>query len=276
MTERFKKYLEEQFRAIKPSAEAMEFRKECLRKMLDYEQDLRIKGIDDDGLIYKLCVESLGDFPAVLRDFERGKDAATRIKPKIHFGVLTFAALAILVVGAYLLCGFLIEDFWHPGWLIIVGAVFAAVIGGAGFGIYKCASKKKFVPARLFTALIIVLSTVFAFLCVLFLTDLSKTYLAFLFMPIAVLVGDTTFAWITRSKGRLIELLLVTVAVLALAYVIVGLLTTGFWGLGWLLILGGVVIDFALIAATVVKKNKAARAALKSDDAQSERYYTEW
>ena len=51
MKERFKAYLEEQFRQIAPTKAAMEYRKSMLVKMMDRAQELRIKGMQDDELI---------------------------------------------------------------------------------------------------------------------------------------------------------------------------------------------------------------------------------
>ena len=45
MKERFKTYLEEQFRQIAPTKAAMEYRISMLTKMTDRAQELKIKGI---------------------------------------------------------------------------------------------------------------------------------------------------------------------------------------------------------------------------------------
>ena len=45
MKERFKAYLEEQFRTIRPTAAAMKYREQTLVELLERAQDLKIKGI---------------------------------------------------------------------------------------------------------------------------------------------------------------------------------------------------------------------------------------
>ena len=70
LKDRFKKYLEEQFRSIKPTEAAKDFRIRTLKELMDKVQDLRIKGIEDEEVIYNMCIESLGNFPARLKDFE--------------------------------------------------------------------------------------------------------------------------------------------------------------------------------------------------------------
>ena len=61
MTERFKKYLEAEFRKISPTKAAMEYRKDTLVKLEELAQDYRIKGMTDDEAIYNACISSLGD-----------------------------------------------------------------------------------------------------------------------------------------------------------------------------------------------------------------------
>ena len=51
MTERFKKYLEAEFRKISPTKAAMEYRKDTLVKLEELAQDYRIKGMTDDEAI---------------------------------------------------------------------------------------------------------------------------------------------------------------------------------------------------------------------------------
>ena len=69
LSDRFKAYLQEEFHKITPTKAAMEFRKKLLVEMLDREQELKIKGVTDDELIFKLVVEGLGDLPARLDEF---------------------------------------------------------------------------------------------------------------------------------------------------------------------------------------------------------------
>ena len=70
MIDRFKRYLEREFKAIKPTQAAMEYREEMLTDLLEKEQDLRIKGMTDDELIYDMCIDSLGDVRQKLIYFE--------------------------------------------------------------------------------------------------------------------------------------------------------------------------------------------------------------
>ena len=50
MKERFKRYLEQQFRAIRPTVAADEYRDTVLRQLMDRSQEPRTKGMEDEGL----------------------------------------------------------------------------------------------------------------------------------------------------------------------------------------------------------------------------------
>ena len=70
MIDRFKRFLEREFKAIRPTQAAMEYREDLLTQLLEKEQDLRIKGMTDDELIYEMCIDSLGDVRKNLEEFE--------------------------------------------------------------------------------------------------------------------------------------------------------------------------------------------------------------
>ena len=87
LKERFKAYLEQQFRAIAPTAAAKDLRIRTLKELMDAAQDKRIKGLEDDELIYRLCIEELGDFEAKLKEFESAKREVENKKRKTALGV---------------------------------------------------------------------------------------------------------------------------------------------------------------------------------------------
>ena len=106
LIDRFKKYLEQQFRAISPTKEAMEYREEVLQNLLDRAQEYKIKGMTDENAIYDLCIDSLGNFKDTLVDFENRLDNVKRAVPRIGARVLTGIAIALFVVIGYLSVSF--------------------------------------------------------------------------------------------------------------------------------------------------------------------------
>ena len=83
LKDRFKKYLEEQFRSIKPTEAAKDFRIRTFKELMDKVQDLRIKGTEDEEVIYNMCIESLGNFPPASRILRKRSTRSTT--PSVRF-----------------------------------------------------------------------------------------------------------------------------------------------------------------------------------------------
>ncbi|MBR2486056.1 MAG: hypothetical protein IKB54_06950, partial [Clostridia bacterium] len=124
MKERFKAYLEEQFRTIRPTAAAMKYREQTLVELLERAQELKIKGIDDEELVYLTCIDELGDFKATLKEFDEKEVEVKATKRKIGVGAVLSLALILILTVTYLVVGF-VTHLWHPTWLIMVGGLFA-------------------------------------------------------------------------------------------------------------------------------------------------------
>ena len=148
MKERFKKYLEEHFKKIAPTQAAMEYRKAMLRQLLDREQELRIKGVTDDNLIFDMAVSELGDFDQTLANFEQRQIKSGEVKRKVSAASICAAAIVALLTIVYLIVG-AVAKIWHPAWLIMVGGVFAGASVLLVYGAVRFAAKKKPMPPRI-------------------------------------------------------------------------------------------------------------------------------
>lgn len=281
MKERFKKYLEEQFRGIRPTEAAMKFRKETLANLLDRAQELKIKGIDDETLIYLTCIDELGNFAESLKEFDEKDIKVENIKRKLSLGAIIAIAVVALLTLTYLIVG-LATSLWHPGWLIMVGGIFAGLIIVGGLAVVKLIKNKKFIFVRLIVATCEVLICVFLFLVLQLIAHLSLSYLVFLAM-VPLLVGvDTAIAFATNSKTRFLELPAFVEVFGVMLYVILGLtLATSFWHPGWLLCLVGIVFALGEGVVFIARHNKKA----DSEDSENiekkykkedERYWSEW
>ena len=106
MKEKFKAYLEEKFRGIRPTEAAMKFRAQTLVELLERAQELKIKGIEDEELVYLTCIDELGDFDTVLKDFESKSVETKATKRKIGVGAAIGIALVAMLTVTYLVVGF--------------------------------------------------------------------------------------------------------------------------------------------------------------------------
>ena len=262
MKERFKKYLEEHFRKIAPTQAAMEYRKALLRQLLDREQELRIKGVSDDNLIYDMAISELGDIDQTLEQFEKRQIKSGEVKRKISAASICAAAIVALLT-------------------IVVGGVFAGVSVLLSYGAVKFAKKKKYVPVRIFVAICEVLLTVFVFLLLRLVFKIEGAWMSFLAMPVVLLGVDTAIAFGTNSKIKWFELPVFVEIFGVMLYVILGLTVNGVWHPGWLLCLLGVVCALVELIVFVIKKakakNKKERAELEDkNEKEDQKYWTEW
>lgn len=283
MKERFKRYLEGEFRAIRPTLAAVEYREKVLKQLLDYEQELRIKGNDDDELIYTMCIASLnqdGSFRDKLREFDEKEVKVDNAKRKGLLIGISVVGVAVALVLVYLIMG-VTADLWHPGWLLLVGGAFAGIIALGGVVASKLSKSKKYIAMRAVFPVIIALLSVYLFLLLELVGHIQMSWLVFLVMVIVMIANDTVVAFATDFKFRWIELGICMEVCCALLYVIIGLLVPGFWHPGWILCLGGVV-GSAVMAAVLVakhnsKKDKKEKAKIEGKyKKEDESYYTMW
>lgn len=276
LTERFKKYLEQQFRTISPTREAMEYREEVLRNLLDRAQEYRIKGMTDENAIYDLCIDSLGDFASTLKDFESRLDNVKRALPKAGIIALCAVAFSLFVVIAYLTVSFATKA-WDKTWLIFIAGVFTGVIACALYGIVKFAKRKKRLAVRGLSHVIIVAAFTMLFLFLEILSNLPNCYFVFLIMVIAMLVTDTAEAYSYGSKSRLFDLLATVEVTAVLVYVILGIAGVVAWHPYWLIPVIAALLDVIILIVAIsrfAKKKKKATEEKKSR--VDEAYYTMW
>lgn len=279
MKERFKKYLEEHFRKIAPTQAAMEYRKALLTDLLDREQELRIKGVSDDELIYNMAISELGDLDETLKRFEERQIKSGVMKRKISAAAVVSLSIVALLAIAYVIVGALVC--WHPTWLILVGGVFAGLSVMLVYVAIKFGKKRKYAVTRICVAVCEILLTVFVFLILQLAFKVHGAWMSFLVM-VALLFGvDTAIAFFTKSKISWFELPIFIEIFGVMLYVLLGLNVPSFWHPGWLLCLAGVVCAFVELAVFVTKKarlkNKKESQAIEDKyEVEDQKYWTEW
>lgn len=280
MQEKFKAFLEEHFRKIAPTQAAMEYRKALLRQLLDREQELRIKGINDDELIFNMAVSELGNIDEVLHEFENRQIKSGEVKRKISgVGISAIAIIALLTV-VYLIIGGVV-GIWSPTWLIMVGGAFVSIgIVLAYIGV-KFVKKHKLWVSRICVAIGEVLLSVFVFLLLQLVFKINGAWMTFLAMVVLVIGTDTAIAFITNSKIKWFELPVFIELLGVMLYVILGLNVPAFWHPGWLMCLAGVVCALVQIIVVTVKKvraqnKKEGKESYDKNVREDEAYWTKW
>ena len=282
MKDRFKRYLEQQFRAIRPTLAAAEYREKMLKQLMDRAQELRIKGMDDEDLIYDMCIDELGDFGATLAAFDEQEHKVANAKRNALLGAVCGVGAVLALVVIYLIVSFLVPNSWGLTWLILVGGAFAGVIAFSVVLLVKFGKAKKYIAMRLMPPVIIVLLCVYLFLLLQLVAGVEMAWLTFLVMVMMIAVFDGVMAFITDFKFRWIELPIVIEVFCVMLYVIIGIAVgAAFWHPGWLLCLGGVVAAIAEAIAIIANRNskKDAKEKVRIKDKytkEDESYYTSW
>ena len=275
MENRFKAYLEGQFRQIAPTKSAMEYRKSLLIKMLDRTQDLRIKGMNDDELIYNTVIAELGDLASDLSDYENKTIKAEVTRKVLALSVGIGLMYIVVLLLAYLIVGLTYS--WHPTWLIIVGGL---LLGLSGLLIYfsvRLSKKKQFLPVRALVVAVEVLISTTVFLFLQIVGRIDGSWMTYLVMVALILLVDTVIAFVSNSKFKWLELPVAVEVMCVMLYVLLGLTLQGFWHPGWMLCLGGFV--FAIIECIIVLAKRAQekkKQEIADNTVVDEIYWTKW
>lgn len=281
MKERFKSYLEQAFRKIRPTKAAMEYRLETLTKLEEAAQDYRIKGMTDDEAIYQLCIDSLGDFDAKLQEFDRNLTEVPKknnLKRNIAVGAIGSVAA---IIALYLILSLTGAVGWGMSWLILLGAVVAAVVAVDVVLMLKAFKDDKFLVARLFNVGTVILVFVFMYLCIHLSVHPGYDWYIFLCMVPAAGIMDIAIGFVTKSKLTIPEIFVWAMLTSVMLYVMLGVAGVMAWHPGWLLPALTAIAIVAIVASLLISRSKKAKKdrQIFLDSTQNqvdEEYYTKW
>lgn len=281
MKERFKSYLEQAFRKIRPTKAAMEYRLETLTKLEEAAQDYRIKGMTDDEAIYQLCIDSLGDFDAKLQEFDRNLTEVPKknnLKRNIAVGAIGSVAA---IIALYLILSLTGAVGWGMSWLILLGAVVAAVVAVDVVLMLKAFKDDKFLVARLFNVGTVILVFVFMYLCIHLSVHPKYDWYIFLCMVPAAGIMDIAIGFVTKSKLTIPEIFVWAMLTSVMLYVMLGVAGAMAWHPGWLLPALTAIAIVAIVASLLISRSKKAKKdrQIFLDSTQNqvdEEYYTKW
>lgn len=281
MKERFKSYLEQAFRKIRPTKAAMELRLETLTKLEEAAQDYRIKGMTDDEAIYQLCIDSLGDFDAKLQEFDRNLTEVPKknnLKRNIAVGAIGSVAA---IIALYLILSLTGAVGWGMSWLILLGAVVAAVVAVDVVLMLKAFKDDKFLVARLINVGTVILVFVFMYLCIHLSVHPKYDWYIFLCMVPAAGIMDIAIGFVTKSKLTIPEIFVWAMLTSVMLYVMLGVAGVMAWHPGWLLPALTAIAIVAIVASLLISRSKKAKKdrQIFLDSTQNqvdEEYYTKW
>lgn len=283
MENKFKQFLQIEFQKIPPTKASADYRKELLLDLLDYSQELKLKGITNDDIVFGLAIKSLGDIDTLLQNFENKRLNKNKLKKKGLASVIAVLSIMVPTILIYLVTSLVIKpSIWNWSWIIIVGGSFATVT--TLLMLYMVNNKARFgtLFVRLGVLTIVAIWSVFISLVLLIVNlnfvdaKIEKWYVAFIAIPAMLALADLVLSLATNSRGKWLNFAFDIVCFFTILYVVLGLFIDNFWHPGWLLIILGVVIAGAELGIVYGIKTKKVKKEKGNDNEINEKYYTEW
>lgn len=257
MLQRFRAFLEIEFRFIANSKEADAYKAELLDNLMARADDMVKAGEKDEDKIYKSCIEQLGDFRETLENFKKTVNPKYQAKRAVN--VLIYCLLfSVAVVGAYLAVSFTKAMPWSNSWLILVGGFLGGIVVMSVYACVVLVMKKKYALGRPLIHVAIVLSTVVAYLCYSILTpNVWKTsWLLFLIMAILSTGIECIYDFLTESKLANLSLMVFLPVSFSVVYVMLSLSKMLTWHPYWFLPAIAVVFDIVYSLILIKRKLK--------------------
>lgn len=257
MYNRFNNYLTNEFRGLPKSKEVSDFKEELLGALMEKAEELSNNGEENENEIFQVCIKSINGFKDTLKVL-KGKPIIVK-EAKRAINIFMYVLLYFLVVvGVYLAVSFSTNS-WSRSWLIIVGGSFLFAIATNAFLSFKAFMKKKFVIGRISMIFALVFAVVGVYLGISFFYGMwAKTWLIMLWLPVAILVADTiALLFLKYYKAAFGEVLAILPMISVFIYLTLALFGVLAWHPFWLIILGGVFIDIAIITVALkIRVNK--------------------
>lgn len=295
MQDKFKQYLEGEFRKIAPTPASRDYRISLYHQLTDYVQELKLKGIDNDDIIFDLAIKSLGNMDENLAQFEQNQKAKKVASAKKTATIVSVSSTLGLGLILMLAVGLFVKiqniSGFSFSWIFMLLGAFSAITAVLLINMHENTSKYKAIIERVSVYAITTLWVVFITLTLLAINiaiprepkTIEGWWLGFIVIPAALAVADAIIALATNQKGKWINLSIDLILVSVMLYVIIGLLlgpildlTNKFWAFGWTLILGGIAGAGIILGLAKKSKDKKDKLIFGDSNEVDEKYYTEW
>ena len=227
-------------------------------QMESRENELFSRGLTDKKVVEDLLRDEFSDPAAMYTQLLKTSPSLKSTSRRI-MGTVLASALYVLVLTAVYLGFSFASQAWAQSWLIMV----SGIIIGADIllmrGVSRGITLHRYKIARALVAAATMLTVTLLFLLILMLTELHMSYIIFIIGAAAMILADTLLAGATGQKFAILNTLICIPSVTALVYVSLALLKLIAWHPGWLLMLASVILDAAIIAAAVIRRDREDR-----------------
>ncbi len=253
MINRFRTYLDKTFKYLPYTEEALELREEILSGLMERAEELKSEGLSEDEIFDK-CVSSLGDYTETIKALKR-KPFSLLKDTKFQKGVLSIIAFVLCSVIVYVLLGTTL-NLWGLGAIIIFPSMAGLIYIGisASMLLRNVKSKRHLTSGIIIASYFVIYVLVFFFILTFALNiSASKTWVMFTYIPALILCAHMIAHGYLRQKKIWLAVWLLLTVLVAVPVYLTSAVITGLWHPLWVIVLGGVVLDFVILILRIGK-----------------------
>ena len=254
--ERFIGYINSSLPDVPGDEILFSFKRMTLDEMNLRFNEVSKRGIEDRQVIEDLIISEHPDLPKEYEEYRKKQLKAKKTKKLVVRNVAGSVIYLLALVAVYLLLSFATHA-WDMTWAIIVDGVLLWVVYLLSIGVRFFTSLRKIfhIFARICLAGAVIVAMVAAYLLIVAVSDIPRSWLIVIAGLIVMFVCDGVFAVAAKHRLALINWLIYIPVIATFIFIIIGALSVLPWTIAWIIIPLSLVIDLVIIL-TAVGKNK--------------------
>lgn len=230
------------------------YKKKILDEMTQRANEVTSRGLTDRKVVDDLVISEYPDLKSEYAEFFKKEKASANRKRNIVLNLVGSAIYLLTVIAVFLGVSFATHN-WEMTWVIVVDGVLLWTVYLLSIGTSKFSSMKKIfhIFARICLAGSIIILGVAAFLLVVAITDVPRSWLILIFALIAMFVCDGIFCSLNKHKLAIFYWLLYIPVIAVFLFIIIGAAGFMTWGTAWIIIPLSLILDLVIILLAIAK-----------------------
>ena len=230
------------------------YKKKVLDEMTMRANEVTSRGIKDARVVDDLVISEYPDLGKTYADYYKKETAAMNRKRNIILNLVGSAIYLLSIITVFLGVSFATQN-WSMSWVIVVDGVLLWTVYLLSIGINKFASMKKIfhIFARVCLAGTVIILGVAAYLLVIAITDIPKSWLVLIFALIAMFITDGAFCSLNKHRLAIFYWLLYIPVIAVFLFIIIGASGIMAWGTAWIIIPISLILDVVIILLAIAK-----------------------
>ena len=253
----FLEYIDKSFENMKETEALYRYKQKLIAEMTERANELVAAGLKDDKII---CAIIMDEYPDLAGKYKASLKEKTAMKKKTRTGSLmavgTFGGI-FAAVCIYLAVSFL-TGAWNKTWMLLLGGIFAVLVFlfiSVSGRLTKKSGKFGFL-SRVLCGIAVILIATYMFLFTTVIVPVQGNWIIFILAVPFAMIFDMLLSYRFNKKTGIFSILLYIPVIFTLFYVVLGIAQVLPWHPGWLLILFGVLVDFAVVAVRLLSGTK--------------------